>query len=104
MGTVGDEMEFIPILEAEEAVQAEVRNLRNSQGVRQHMYTDHMICEEEHRGWLASLRGDDQRLVMVVMFRKDLIGVVSLDRINRLQRTADWAFYIRDDLRGSGIG
>lgn len=95
---------FVPILETDSDVQNRIRELRNMENIRKYMYTDHIISEEEHQRWLASLENNDKQFVMVVKFENEVVGLVSLNNINRLHRTADWAFYIHEDLQGRGIG
>ena len=53
---------------------------------------------------MAGLAGDDRRLVFVVLASEGaVLGLVSVTGINRLHRTADWAFYLAPEARG-GLG
>jgi RimJ/RimL family protein N-acetyltransferase len=53
---------------------------------------------------MAGLSGDDRRLVFVVLASEGaVLGLVSVTGINRLHRTADWAFYLASEARG-GLG
>ncbi|EJM96958.1 pseudaminic acid biosynthesis N-acetyl transferase [Pseudomonas sp. GM74] len=97
-------MQVIPILEASGDIQARVRALRNQPDVRKFMYTDHEISEAEYGAWLDSLKGSSRQSVFVVMHDAKACGVVSLNAINALHRTADWAFYLDSELQGQGLG
>lgn len=97
-------MRFLPLLDASSELQAHVLNLRNQEPVRRHMYTSHEITESEHQHWLASLQGNQRQKVFVVLQNEQAIGVVSLNAINNLHRTADWAFYLDSEQQGKGLG
>jgi UDP-4-amino-4,6-dideoxy-N-acetyl-beta-L-altrosamine N-acetyltransferase len=97
-------MKFVPILELSAELQAHVRLLRNQQEVRKYMYTSHEISEAEHRGWLESLMGNCRQSVFVIVLDDTAVGVVSLNAINAVHLTADWAFYLDSALQGKGIG
>lgn len=97
-------MQFLPLTDASPAIQAHVRTLRNQQDVRKFMYTSHEITEQEHANWLASLQGNPRQQVFVVIKDEQAVGVVSLNAINVLHKTADWAFYLDVGLQGKGLG
>lgn len=85
-------MQFLPLTDASPDIQAHVRTLRNQPDVRKYMYTSHEISEQEHADWLTSLHGNPRQQVFVVIKDEQAVGVVSLNAINVLQKTADWAF------------
>lgn len=97
-------MQFLPLTEASPDIQAHVRTLRNQPDVRKYMYTSHEISEQEHADWLTSLHGNPRQQVFVVIKDEQAVGVVSLNAINVLQKTADWAFYLDVGLQGKGLG
>lgn len=97
-------MQFIPLVDASHVVQAHVRTLRNQEDVRKYMYTSHEITESEHQGWLASLKGNNRQMVFVAVSDGQAIGIVSLNAINAVQKTADWAFYLDTEIQGKGLG
>ncbi|KAE9648856.1 UDP-4-amino-4,6-dideoxy-N-acetyl-beta-L-altrosamine N-acetyltransferase [Pseudomonas sp. PB103] len=97
-------MQYLPLTDASPAVQAHVRTLRNQPDVRKYMYTSHEISEQEHAHWLTSLQGNPRQQVFVVIKDEQALGVVSLNAINALQKTADWAFYLDVALQGKGLG
>ncbi|PMW96602.1 UDP-4-amino-4,6-dideoxy-N-acetyl-beta-L-altrosamine N-acetyltransferase [Pseudomonas sp. FW215-R2] len=97
-------MQFVPLTEANPAIQAHVRTLRNQEDVRKYMYTSHEISDQEHANWLTSLKGNSRQQVFVVLKDERAVGVVSLNAINTVQKTADWAFYLDVQLQGKGLG
>lgn len=97
-------MHFIPIVDASKTIKAQIRNLRNQEDVRKYMYTSHEISEAEHEMWLASLIGNHKQNVFVVMLGGEPAGVVSLNAISSIHKSADWAFYIDGSLQGKGLG
>lgn len=54
-------MEFVRLVDADEVVQARIRELRNQSNVRKFMYTDHEISLEEHANWIKSLQGNKRQ-------------------------------------------
>ena len=97
-------MQFLPLTNASPAIQAHIRTLRNQPDVRKFMYTSHEISEQEHANWLASLPGNPRQQVFVVTKDEQAVGVVSLNAINVLHKSADWAFYLDVGLQGKGLG
>ena len=97
-------MQFLPLTNASPAIQAHIRTLRNQPDVRKFMYTSHEISEQEHANWLASLQGNSRQQVFVVIKDEQAVGVVSLNAINVLHKSADWAFYLDVGLQGKGLG
>jgi UDP-4-amino-4,6-dideoxy-N-acetyl-beta-L-altrosamine N-acetyltransferase len=97
-------VEFVPILAQPDHVIEAIRQLRNSQAVREYMYSDHEISREEHAAWLARLAGDDSQRVMTVGCQGQVVGLVSLSAISARDKTASWAFYLSAQVQGMGIG
>lgn len=78
---------------------------RNSERVRENMYTDHAISMEEHRGWFEKQRsssGPDKYLIFESTGRP--LGFVSFTRFNIASGVCYWAFYLgeTDVPRGTG--
>lgn len=97
-------MLFRPLIEASPKVQADIRILRNQEDVRKYMYTAHEISVQEHENWLKSLHGNSRQSVFIAIHEDRAAGVVSLNAINVVQKTADWAFYLDAGLQGKGLG
>jgi len=84
--------------------QMKVREIRNEEGVRLWMYTDHSIAINEHLSWINRLKTDDRQIVFVVMDENhNPLGVVSVNAIDHLHKKADWAYYLTQKARG-GLG
>jgi UDP-4-amino-4,6-dideoxy-N-acetyl-beta-L-altrosamine N-acetyltransferase len=91
------------ITECSQEEQSRVREIRNQGGVRKWMYTDHEISLEEHHAWLNRLKTDDRQIVFVVFLDGVVVGVVSVNALDRRHSRSDWAFYLDENTRG-GLG
>jgi UDP-4-amino-4,6-dideoxy-N-acetyl-beta-L-altrosamine N-acetyltransferase len=98
------DVSFAPLLEQDATVLERIRQMRNAPAVREHMYTDHEISPAEHFQWIQSLYDDGSRQVWVVLYRGQVEGLVSLTEIRPSHGSASWAFYLRPDSQGYGIG
>jgi UDP-4-amino-4,6-dideoxy-N-acetyl-beta-L-altrosamine N-acetyltransferase len=95
---------FAPLLEQTQDVIERIRSLRNSAGVSQYMYNDHLITPEEHAAWIVRLRQNACERIMVVLYQGNVEGLVALHAIKHKQKTAEWAFYLSEDVQGKGVG
>ena len=80
-----------------------IRILRNSKDIRQFMYTDHIITKDEHINYINNLKADKKNLIFIVIdnFNK-VIGLISLNSINKIKENADWAFYVSPKIKNIG--
>ena len=105
MNKVGlKDVSFALLVEQDDAAIERIRVLRNSLGVRQYMYNDHEIAPEEHARWIASLRGNPREQVWVIVYDGKVEGLVALHAIQAKQKSAEWAFYLSEDMQGKGVG
>jgi UDP-4-amino-4,6-dideoxy-N-acetyl-beta-L-altrosamine N-acetyltransferase len=97
-----DEYTLRPIEERDLAM---VLGWRNSDRIRACMYTDHMISPDEHRAWFEALQLPDAACTLVFEIGSRPVGVVNASRIDRINGTCHWGFYLGEgDLpRGSGM-
>lgn len=101
--SIGDVV-FAPLLEQPPETLERIRELRNAEGVRKYMYSDHLISKEEHARWIASLTGNESICAMVIIVNGKVEGLVSVSAIKRVHKSADWAFYLSEDMQGKGVG
>jgi UDP-4-amino-4,6-dideoxy-N-acetyl-beta-L-altrosamine N-acetyltransferase len=99
-----DSVAFVSLAEQGAEVIEYIRTLRNSDAVRQYMYTDHEISREEHASWIASLRTRAATRAWTVVFQGAVVGLVSLQQLDTLHRRASWAFYLNEEMQGKGVG
>ena len=67
------------------------------------MYTDHTISKKEHSEYIAKLKNDNKNLVFIILRdNNEIIGLASLNSINKLQKKTNWAFYTNPDVRNIG--
>jgi UDP-4-amino-4,6-dideoxy-N-acetyl-beta-L-altrosamine N-acetyltransferase len=84
---------LVPLVNLDTEAQMKVRDIRNEEGVRRWMYTDHAIGVNEHLSWINRLKTDDRQIVFVILAQEP-VGVVSVNAIDRHHRKADWAYYL----------
>ncbi len=97
-------IKLVQIIETSTELQLKVRDIRNEEGVRKWMYTDHNIELNEHFGWINHLKTDKKQIVFVILDEEsEPLGVVSVNAIDQLHKKADWAYYLTKNARG-GLG
>lgn len=80
-----------------------IRNLRNLENVRKFMYTDHIITEQEHLNYITKLKNDKKNLIFIIFSdTNQIIGLVSLNSIDKPHKKADWAFYTNPEIKNIG--
>jgi UDP-4-amino-4,6-dideoxy-N-acetyl-beta-L-altrosamine N-acetyltransferase len=70
---------------------------RNSQRVRDVMYSDQIISWEEHQAWYHRTREEPTVMSMIFEYNKLPAGFVNFTRIHPVHRTAYWGFYLGQD-------
>ena len=105
-------LEFRDIVTQPKKITDKIREFRNRDDIRQWMYNDHIIGEEEHSRWLESLRqssissSDKPKRQVFVICDDDLpMGVVNLRDIDWIHSTASWGIYIaeRTEIKKVGV-
>ncbi len=91
------------LIKCNQVNKASVRKIRNQPRVRQFMYTDHEIGLDEHLAWIKKLEFDAKQIVFAVFFEDVVIGIVSINKLDRLNKKSDWAFYLSEN-SPSGLG
>jgi len=85
------------------ADQGRLHRWRNLPAVARWMYHDHVISEDEHNAWFASMTNDETRIYWVALRHDRPVGVVHLSNI--ASGAADWGVYIAEDsAMGTGAG
>ena len=81
-----------------------VRTWRNSEQVRQNMYTDQLISEDEHTQWFAQVAHDERSCPLLFEYQQRPVGFVSFSHIDATHGTAQWAFYLGETQVARGLG
>lgn len=77
---------------------------RNHPSVREHMYTTHVITEEEHRAYFERIKNDPTKKYLICEDEEGApVGVVNFVDISPANGTAFWGFYSGDQSR-RGVG
>lgn len=78
---------------------------RNSDRIRNYMYTDHLISIEEHQAWFLRLKDDLSSLYFIFEIQAKPFGLVYFTDIDKKNKKSNWGFYLGepDAPRGSGV-
>lgn len=68
---------------------------RNSERVRRHMYSDHLITQDEHDAWFAKTLQEPYQMIFALADQP--IGFVSFSKINLAHSRCTWGCYIGDE-------
>ncbi len=80
-----------------------IRHLRNLKNIRKFMYTDHIITEQEHLNYIRRLKNDKKNLVFIIFdHANEIIGLLSINSIDKINKKADWAFYTNPKIKNIG--
>ncbi len=99
-----DGLKLEPIAKLSRNDQLEILRIRNQAGVRNNMYTNHVIGEAEHLSWIERLASASHTQFFAVFNEGHIIGGVSLNAISPENKRADWAFYLDEATQGKGFG
>jgi len=98
-------MIFKDITTVNKELQLSVREWRNHIDIRKNMYTDSIISIAQHLSWVRSLSSNDSTKVYIAYHNDQSIGIVSINNINTMYKSADWAFYLNPSfLSSKGLG
>lgn len=67
---------------------------RNTKEIRSVMYEDHQITIDEHLKWYEKLVVDDTKVARLLTYEEKPIGFVNFTKIDKMDRTCYWGFYI----------
>ena len=84
----------------------QILNWRNSERIREVMFSDHIITWEEHLRWSKNIfSGNANVKVFIFEFKNRPLGSVSLNNIDLYNKRCNWGFYIGDEdaPKGSGL-
>ncbi len=81
-----------------------ILELRNSPAIRFNMYTSHIIDVQEHKNWVTKLHSDKNNISFCIFYLDTVIGLASINNINYIHKTSDWAFYLSPEVQGKGLG
>ncbi|OAB58142.1 hypothetical protein AY600_01070 [Phormidium willei BDU 130791] len=77
---------------------------RNKERIRQNMYTDHIITQEEHELWLSGVLEDLSKIYLVCEFKNKPVGLIYFTDINEHHSRCYWGFYLGEDDSPRGCG
>jgi hypothetical protein len=78
---------------------------RTNPEVSRYMFTDPDLSLEKQRRWFERIAADTTRLDWIINADSEDVGLVSLVRIDNVNRRCEWAYYLGSpNVRGKGIG
>lgn len=77
---------------------------RNSDRIRENMYTDHIISWDEHVKWYTKVKKDPNSIYLICEYKNKSIGLICLTDIDRNNGKCCWGFYLGDTDVPSGSG
>lgn len=101
---ISDRIVLLPIADATDAQRSDILRIRNQDEVRKNMYTDHVITADEHATWIERIVDSTQDRFFAVIVENEVVGGISLSRIDRANKRAEWAFYLDKSMQGKGVG
>ncbi|MFH1700238.1 MAG: UDP-4-amino-4,6-dideoxy-N-acetyl-beta-L-altrosamine N-acetyltransferase [Candidatus Zixiibacteriota bacterium] len=77
---------------------------RNSERIRENMYTSHIISFDEHQKWFEKISAEKKSLHFIFETNGIPLGVVNITNIDNENKKCVWGFYIgaENAPRGSG--
>lgn len=83
-----------------------IRAWRNDDRINHWMLHQEKITESEHSNFIRKLKNNKKNKYFLVKDRRDgrNLGVIHLNRINDLKKTAELGIYVNPDLIGQGVG
>ena len=83
----------------------QILNWRTKPEVSSYMYTDIEPSMENQNIWFDNISRDSNRLDWIINFDGEDVGLLSLVKIDQLNRRCEWAYYLGSpNVRGKGIG
>lgn len=83
----------------------QVLTWRNSDRIRNLMFTDHQISWEEHVAWYQRVRdGRTNSLHFVFSYDGQILGQVNVSQIDTINQRCYWGFFIGDETAPAGSG
>lgn len=70
-----------------------IRKIRNNENIRKCMYSEHIISKFEHLNFVDILGNDKKNLYYAVFFTEKIIGIIYLNKIDLINRTAYLGLY-----------
>lgn len=88
----------------EEPDLAQILKWRNSNRIKQYMYSDKEISWEEHLGWFQRVKDDSSKKIFVFLQEDIPLGFVQFYDICVQHNRCYWGFYIGEETAPAGSG
>lgn len=99
-----EKIQLTPLSECNPDIIEQLRVIRNIPEIRDNMYTNHEISKTEHENWAKKQADNKSEKFYAVIFESILAGGASVNKIDHINKRAEWAFYLDPEMQGKGIG
>lgn len=69
---------------------------RNKKSIRDKMLNSRKITLKDHLKWFQKLKNDNTNQSFIIYFKNKQLGVASINKIDTLNKTCTWGYYIAD--------
>lgn len=77
---------------------------RNEPKIRNNMYTQHVISQEEHYSWWACIQSRQDQVYFMYEYKGQSCGIASFNNLDLTNKNSAWAFYSSPSApRGTGV-
>lgn len=77
---------------------------RNSDHIREQMFTDRLLTPEEHELWFRRVTQDKESVARVLLYNENPVGFVHFAHLDTRQNRCSWGFYIGEKNAPQGSG
>lgn len=77
---------------------------RNEDSIRNVMFNSEVITSEQHNDWFNSLNTSHTNISKVFSFDGIPYGVLNINKIDKINNSCEWGFYIGNQSSPKGIG
>lgn len=93
-----------PLADLTSEEQLHLLAIRNHPELRHSMMTAHEIGVEEHLAWIEAMAGNERSEFFAAFVNGEMVGAVGSSGLSKVDRRADWGFYLDPGCQGRGLG
>jgi UDP-4-amino-4,6-dideoxy-N-acetyl-beta-L-altrosamine N-acetyltransferase len=81
-----------------------ILQIRNEEKIRNNMFNNDLIEVDDHLNWFNKIKDSQQNFFYIIEYSNKIIGGLSLINIHKEKNSAEWAFYISQNINLVGLG
>jgi UDP-4-amino-4,6-dideoxy-N-acetyl-beta-L-altrosamine N-acetyltransferase len=95
---------LVPLIDLDKEIQLQVLKIRNEDHIKEWMFTQMEIKEEEHLSWIERLKKDEtQKSFVIVNENSKPLGNINLKKIDKVNKNAELGFYKSQNSKEKGL-